>query len=506
MNDKDVELYKKLQDSILYFIYKMWGLVPQPVKSDYKQIVSEYIENGEFDKIQAGWFEPFEKGKHITWQQWLFCLAIKKAMRGLAPKRISIRSGHGTGKSAGLSWVILWFLFCFKNAQMSCTAPTSQQMHDILWKEVSLWLNKMPDRIKDLYEWSNGYVRIKENPEAWFARAVTARRENPEALAGTHGEFVALLLDEASGVPQEVVNTAEGSLTNKNILVVMISNPTRLIGYFYDSHHSDKENWQTLRFNSEESPIVDREYVERIAKKHGADSDEYKIRVLGMFPKADAVDEWGYVPILTEKDLNEVPDCDFIGRKKMGIDPSGEGKNETKWIVRDEFKAKIVATEKISTEKSIAQKTLSLMEFYDLKGVDVIVDNFGAGANVAKELALSGVDINAVNVGDSSDLPDDKELYENKRAEMFSKLKKWLRSGGELIRDEDWKQLLLIRMKRTLKGSKIQIMPKQEMKKKMGIGNLDAADALALTFLIPDKSKFKQFKDDFKPRSKYQGK
>ena len=48
------------------------------------------------------------------------------------------------------------------------------------------------------------------------------------------------------------------------VLVLMVSNPTRLIGYFYDSHHSDQRIWQRFTFDSEESPIVDWEYVERI--------------------------------------------------------------------------------------------------------------------------------------------------------------------------------------------------------------------------------------------------
>ena len=54
-----------------------------------------------------------------------------------------------------------------------------------------------------------------------------------------------------------------------NILVVMVSNYTRLIGYFHDSHTVDRPNWQTLHFNSEESPMVDHSYVERIESRHG---------------------------------------------------------------------------------------------------------------------------------------------------------------------------------------------------------------------------------------------
>lgn len=504
--DQDVEFIIRARKSPIFFIKKMWGLVPQPLKEKYKDDAYKYIQNGLWDKFQPGWFKPFQKGKHITWQQWLFLLAVKRAINDQSPKRVSAKSGHGTGKSTCLSWLIPWYLFCFKNAQVPCTAPTSQQMNDVLWKELSIWLNRMPKGIRSLYDWQSGYLRMNESPETWFARALTARKENPEALAGVHGDFVMMIIDEASGVDEVIFNTAEGVLTNKNILVLMISNPTRLIGYFYDSHHSDRYNWQTLSFNSEDSPIVDPGYIKRIADKHGEDSDEYRIRVLGDFPKEDAVDKWGYVPLLTRNDLKEVPDLDFVGSKKLGIDPSGEGNDRTVWVVRDNFKAKVVATEKVSNPKSIAQKSLSLIEYYKLKPREVIIDNFGEGANVAKELALTGKDINAVNVGNKPSLKSEQAIYLNLRAKMFILLKEWLRRGGELIRHDDWKQLLTIRMIRSLQGSKIMIMSKKDMRKLLGLSSPDVADALALTFLIEDEPQKKSYKPPRYIPEKYEGK
>jgi len=456
----DVELYRQFQKSPIFFIEKMWNLFPQ--KKD----------------------EKFIKGKHFTWQQHEILLAIENAIQGKGKKRISVRSGHGIGKTAVLSWILIWFLFCFKNAQIPATAPTSDQIHDILWKEVKLWLDRMPKEISELYDHTSGYVRIKEAPDTWFARAKTARKENPEALAGVHGEFVLYLIDEASGVPEEIFNTAEGALTGENVLVIMISNPTRLIGYFYDSHHKDKENWETHNFSSMDSPIVDEEYVARIIAKHGADSDEYRIRVLGEFPREDTMDDKGYIALFSEKDINVSLTEDFIGEKRMGIDPSGEGDDKTVWVVRDNFKAKIVAVEKISNPSSIAQKTLTLMSHYQVKEENIFLDNFGAGANVAQELALAGKRIRALNVGEK---PDDEEMFLNKRAEGFWRLKQWFRKGGELVDHEGWDELLTIRYRKEL-SNKMKIMGKLEMKKE-GIKSPDHVDALMMTFIERETGK-----------------
>lgn len=459
MSNDDVPLYRAFQQSPLLFIEKMWGLVPERDNA------------------------KFVKGKHITWQQHDILLAVESAVRGTAPKRISIRSGHGIGKTTALSWLILWYLFCFKDAQVPCTAPTSDQIHDVLWKELANWLYRMPKPIQGLYEWQSGYLRIRERPETWFARAKTARKEAPEALAGIHSDFVLMIVDEASGVAEEIFNTAQGALTNKNILVLLISNPTRLIGYFYDSHHKDRHNWQTLVFASTDSPIVDSDFVLRIIEKHGRDSDEYRIRVLGDFPKADALDDKGYVPLLIATDLHFTPDPMLITSPKMGNDPAGEGDDETIWIVRDSFKARIVGREKTSTSKTIAQKTLTLIQEHQIQSGSDFVDNFGEGANVGQEVSVATkgqFNVIGVNVGDAAM----DERFLNLRAEAYWRMREWLKKGGQLVADKGWEELLTIRYRAELNG-KLRIMSKKDMRSE-GYKSPNVADALMLTFVTPD--------------------
>lgn len=464
-NPIDVEIYKKWQKSPRAFVCDMWKLEVERDNSN------------------------FIKGKHITWQQDDILQAVEDALANKKPRRIAVKSGHGIGKSTTLAWLILWFLFCYLDAQIPCTAPTENQMYDVLWKEIAKWLKMMPEQIQGLYEWSNTYIRIKERPETWFARAKTARKEAPEALAGVHGEFVMFVIDEASGVPEEIFNTAEGALTNKDILVIMISNPTRLIGYFYEAFHKDARNWQQLSFDSFQSPVVDSEFVTRISEKHGENSDEFKIRVRGEFPSEDGIDEKGFVNLFTADEIKFTQDKNFV-QTRMGIDPSGEGQDETAWAVRDEFKGEIVGTERTSNPKSIAEKTLTLMEKYGSTAKNTTVDNFGVGANVAQEIALTPFQykVNGLNVGEKSK----DELFLNIRAEAYYAIKSWFRKGGSLIENENGHQLkdelLTIKFKRNLQG-KIQIMSKDEMRKQ-GIASPNKADAFMLTFTdIPNQNK-----------------
>ena len=420
----------------------------------------------------------FQKGKHITWQQHDVLFAVEKALRGEAPRRISVASGHGVGKSTVISWLLLWFLLCFKEAQIGATAPTTEQMHDVLWKEAKKWLDKMPPAFQDKYEWITGYIRFTERPKTWFARARTARKEAPEAFAGLHGDNVMLIGDEASGIADEIYNVAEGSLTDKNTLTLLIGNPTRISGYFFNTHNRDKQNWQTLTFSAIDSPLVDRGYVERIIALHGEDSDEYKIRVLGQFPTGEGMQD-GWLPMFNEADIQEVSDVGpFMKPVYLGVDPSGLGRNKSVWCLRDAFKAKIADREAKSSSMTVAERTITLGMHYEVPPANVKIDNFGAGANVAQEIALADhTRVHAINVGSK---PKD-ERFLNVRAEMYWLLREWLKKGGKLVRGGEWRQLLTIRYNRTLQG-KIRVMSKEDMIKK-GFESPDDADALALTFV-----------------------
>lgn len=538
--------------SIRFFIKEMWGLEPQPVKPQYREewetVCRSSGKNWEEQKklVKATWFgdpvhadrpdldwkwytpdghitstNEFLARKYYSWQQNLILIGIEKAVAGDAKSLLSAVSGHGIGKSATCTWIILWFLYCFFEAQVPVTAPTTHQMHDVLWKELSIWIKRMPEEVSELYDWTSDYVRINYSPESWFARARTSTKENTEAIAGVHANHVAIVVDEASGVPQQVFETAEGALTSGNTFVILISNGTQTTGYFFDSHHKNAADWQNFQFNGEESPLVDRGFIALKRKRHGADSEEYKIRVKGGFPGNDIMDISGYISLIPSDKIHirlkgefEIP---FIGRKILGVDPSGEGKDRATFVIRDRFKAEKVLERLTTNDKQIAEDILTIMDRFGIEANDVVVGAFGKGADVGKEVALATAkmkggpyDIYTVLEGNS---PADEEEYNYKfferkpdelqnpesnqnevvdmflniRALMYWRASRWLINGGQImdvsVDNSDFaEELKVIRYKRSLNGNKIQLMPKKEMLK-IGIPSPNIADAFSLTFL-----------------------
>lgn len=522
--------------SILLMIRDFWGLTPQPCKPEYRKQWEEVVRaSGETwlklkDEVSAEWFgDPkenadgtiswvwfdFQKGKHISWQQTMILLSIQKAVQQKQLSRhISVKSGHGIGKSAVTTWVVIWFLYCYFMSQVPVTAPTSGQMHDVLWKELAIWINRIKEEsVKDIFEWQHDYIRIRYEPESWFARAKTSTKENTEALAGVHADHVLIAVDEASGVPEQVFNTAEGALTSGNVFVLLISNATRTMGYFYDSHNKNSSDWQTFSFNCEQSPLVDREYVKRQAKRHGVTSDEYRIRVKGEFPSEDMMDDSGYIQLIPRPRILVTPsagDVVFLGRKILGIDPSGEGSDQCEFVLRDNFRAQNLLTLQTTNEREIAEWIIKFSEQFELKSRDIVVEAFGKGAEAAKHVAVSTkgkLDIYAVLPGNAPDYEertngqyfnrfpnehddDLTDLFLNIRAVMNWRMRNWLLAGGQIIdnnteESEFASQIAVNKIKRTLQGNKQQMMPKQEMNK-LRIPSPNKSDALALTFLVDD--------------------
>ena len=426
MNDAD--LIRKWRKSILSYIKDVWKLVPQPLKSGKSPTLpaEEYSPDD---------FEAFTFGKHLTWQQWLFFREIDQELEKGKNVFLSVVSGHGTGKSTDESIVIFWGLTCFIDSQIGCTAPTADQIYDILWKEVARWHRKMPQRLADAFEVQAQYVRVKERPETWFARARTARKENPEALAGLHAEVVIIIVDEASGVPEEIFEVAQGALTGKLVIFIMVSNPTRLSGFFYDSHNKNRDNWRRLQFNSEQSPIVEKDYIKRTEEQYGKDSPQYKVRVLGVFPDAEE-DQ-----LISRKLFDEATKRTLVRNynsiRCLGIDPARYGGDRTAFVERQGSYMGVVKVRKDQDIVATANDAVAILKGAreEGNGYDyVMIDVIGLGAGlfdilIDRQRDADISDLTKIIPVNVSETAEEENEHHNKRVELWHRLRDYLKTN-----------------------------------------------------------------------------
>ena len=67
----------------------------------------------------------------------------------------------------------------------------------------------------------------------------------------------------------------------------MCGNPTRTSGYFYEAFHRMREVWKTHKVSCFDSSRCSADYTDAQALKYGVDSNVYRVRELGEFPKQD---------------------------------------------------------------------------------------------------------------------------------------------------------------------------------------------------------------------------
>ncbi len=528
ITDKEAEAAIRMQEDIFTYIENMWGLIPQPIKIEHEAFVHLCINTGEYNKVLKEHFERFIKGEHVTWQQFLILSAYQRATKKKDKKEIAIASGHGIGKSAALVWIIFHFLFAYEDSNIACTAPSKDQMFDVLWKEASKWHTRMKlPNIKSWYVITSDKISIRGREKQWWAKAKTASKDNTEALSGVHADDVLLLVDEASGVVDEVYENGIGSLTNDNYVFMMISNPTKDSGKFHRAFNKEgeKDIYQHLAFSSEDSPVVEPGFINKILALAGNDKDDdiYRVRVRGLFPRKGSIESKNYYQLVKESYLNIVQDDKFyewdLEKTTLGIDPAGKGQDETVWVLRDNDRAKIIGWEKISNEFSIARQTWVFLQFYNIIGCPIIIDNFGEGANVGLEIAnMSDIPnfsqfVYPINVGKPAKNHKTAEKYLNLKAYYYDVCNSWLMKGGELVKDHRWQdELAALKFTYDEKG-KIKMMSKQLLVSQK-INSPSCWEALILTFnqfdlrllssnLTPDRNKIKR---NFLPKGHKKGK
>jgi phage terminase large subunit len=422
----------------------------------------------------SGFSEYVIKMNPLPWQ--------REVMDAIAAgeRRISVRSGHGVGKSSCAASIILWYLLTRYPAKVVVTAPTASQLYDALFAEVKRRLKEMPPAISKLLEATSDRIVLKSSPTEAFCSARTSSKERPESLAGVHSEHVLLIADEASGIPEEVYESAAGSMSGHSATTLLLGNPTRTSGFFYRTHTDLKNDWWTKKVSCADSPLVSKDFIEDMAKRYGDESNAYRIRVLGEFPQAD---DDTFIPLnlieaATRRDITESPTAGVI----WGVDVARYGRDRSALAKRKG--STLVEEIKTWRDKSTMELAGIILNEYESTPImdrpqEICVDVIGIGAGVVDRLQELDLPARGINVAESASM---NQKYMRLRDELWGRARDWFEEKGCKLPDDTHlvQELAAPRFAFTSTG-KIKIEGKDEMRKR-GITSPDIADAFCLTF------------------------
>lgn len=404
----------------------------------------------------------------------------QEALQALArgERKMSIRSGHGTGKSTFASWAMLWFvMFKFPN-KVVVTAPTTGQLFDALFAELKKWITEMPKTLQPLLNVKSDRVELVAAPSEAFISARTSRAETPEALAGVHSENVLLVVDEASGVPEPVFEAAAGSMSGHSATTLLLGNPTRSSGTFFESQTRMASSWWVRRWSCLDSPLVSDEFVEEIKLRYGEESNAFRIRVLGEFPLAD---DDTIIPLhLAESARDRDIEVPQDAKPVWGLDVARFGTDKTALAKRT---GPVITEIERWQGLDLMQTVGRVKAEYDampfsLRPSEILVDSIGLGAGVVDRLRELGLPVRGVNV---SEAPSMGKTYQNLRTELIFRLRGWLEERGSKIPHDDQLIAELTSIRYSFGSSgKMKAESKDDMRRR-GLSSPDLADAVCLT-------------------------
>jgi phage terminase large subunit len=468
---KDAEVIKRWREKPWAFVREAIGVEPTNQQESGLRILGEFVSA----KIKSA------KGGRLS-----------KREKDLAEKiGLSIRSGHGTGKDAFLSWVYIWLLTCFPYPKGLATGPTSHQLDIVLWPEIRKWLRGSRAELHRYLEVQADKVFNKDYKSEWFIAKRTASvkggpEEQGETLAGLHADYMIHAVDEASGVPDGVFKPLEGALTGLLNIAILIGNMTRSNGYFYDSHFTDaRKFWVPLHWDCEDSNIDEitglttmSSYVQRMADKYGRDSNFFQIRVKGNPPLSEPDALIPYEWVMKAKD--RVVEPDEYDPVMIGVDPGAGGDSS---VVLDRKGLCVNDIREYNTKDTMELVGNICLASRDLEPDAIMVDVIGIGNGVYNRLMELRYPAYPVNVSESA---SKEEQFMRLRDELFWRLRGFFEAGTISIPDDDELigELSSIKYKAESNG-KVKIESKREMRGR-GMESPNKADALMLSFAIPD--------------------
>jgi hypothetical protein len=492
------EILERWRSSPVDFVYEAIG-----IKNRMKEFPNDDLTRQQKDFLEL--LGKYRNAKVRKAQN----LPLSKEDEEMASKiGFTIRAGQGPGKTTALSWAIIWFLCTHYDSIAPCFAPKMQQLVDNLWKEIGVWIETARQYgspiVYDNLVMQSGLVYHKgfqERKEKWAAIAKSVkdtanREEQGDTARGIHADYAMICIDEAPGVKEGLFDVLGGTITGPINFIIMIGNPNKNFGYFYDSHNKNKHQWVALHWSNEDCERIPLEIIQQREREWGRDSSRFQTNVLGNFPFADK-DE--YIPVhLIQEAMNEENDIMSASTDPImvGVDPAGRGKDST--VICQRRGGVVEAIWKINDVNEMHVANWLAMYNREMQPNAIMIDSGGLGAPIAARCEELGLPIYRVN---SAETARNKEKCDRVRDELLWNLRKWFIDGSicvrldnpEMLEDhirtvkkELTEQLQTIRYENTDSRTE-KFEKKSTHKKRLGGQSPDILDALALSFYWQDE-------------------
>lgn len=437
---------------------------------------------------------PWGKGDLLNyagpqvWQTAILCEIRDKICTVNEAIQKAVASGHGIGKSALVAWIILWAISTMEDTRGTVTADTDNQLRTKTWPELSKWHRLFIAKHWFKMEATSIHSVDPKHEKTWRIDIIPWDETNPEAFSGLHnkGKRVLVIFDEASAIHPKIWEATAGVLTDADTEIIwcVFGNPTRNTGIFHECFYSLRHRWSPVHIDSRSVAITNKAQIEKWkVDMGGEDSDFFRVRVRGQFPKAepDTLIPLDWIEAAMERVL---PPEQKRGPISLGVDVARYGDDDTVTAPKNGREClPLRYVHGYDTMQVVGDVKLTCNELTPLspKQTPIGVDVIGLGAGVVDKLNEDGYNVSAIN---SSEVAIDEERFVNLRAEMWYAARESLNPSNpaamSLPKDDRLAgDLSSIKVLPPDSRGRVRIEPKEKTKERLG-RSPDAGDAYAM--------------------------
>ncbi|HEV2133787.1 MAG TPA: hypothetical protein VGR47_05945 [Terracidiphilus sp.] len=415
-------------------------------------------------------------------------------------KRVAMKACAGPGKTAVLAWAGWHRLACFaakgEHPKGIAVSVTGDNLRDNLWAEMARWRNASPFLLR-AFEWTGTRIFARDHAETWFLAAKSWPKSADletigRTLAGLHSRFPFFLIDESGDIPPNMLRSAEQGLSScEDGLIVTAGNTTSQTGLLFEVTTRLRTQWEVVSVTADpddpkRTPRVNIEWARQQIATYGRENPWVMAYVLGQFPPGSINALLSVEEVEAAMNRSPTPGSYEWAVKRLGVDVARFGDDRTVIFPRQGLAGDQPAIMRHSRESApsvdIANRAMGMMN--ELGAEEVFCDDSGGWGHGAVDiLRTAGRAVYAILFENKQ--TTDPRFY-NLRAEMWWNMADWVKRGCLPMIPEMVAELTAPTY--GFKEGKIIMEPKDQVKKRLG-RSPDLADALGLTFALPDAPK-----------------
>jgi len=389
------------------------------------------------------------------------------------PSRIKVLyGGRGSGKSYSAATHVMMSsrevklnILCLRQLQNSIKQSIYTLIKDLIYQE----------GIQHEFQFTIAEIRHLRTGSVFKFMGIS---RNVDEIKSTENIDICYI-EEAHALSKDQWDIISPTIRKEHSEIIILFNPQHRNDFVFQQFiEKPSKNSIVRKINYDENPYLSDTMMSVIQEEKERDIEEYNHIYLGIPREGDDRALFAY------NDIESAMDGDFTGVDTSGVcsiaaDVARYGRDKSVTSVREGHKVHSLKE----------YKNYNTMEFATVISNDysrgiakdaVFVDTIGVGAGVFDKLLQMGV--RGVVEANVSMKAEETKVYQNKRAEMYFNLKKFVEQGGKLPNDKELKEeLLALKYFYNPTSGKIQLISKDDLKEELG-RSPDKSDSVALHF------------------------